>query len=215
MTRSTDPNKINLLLSQNLLPPTSCLYQILAYPTSYNGCVPEINFLLNTVNNSDNALWGSYKRNLLFQEIPKFFFTSDWFLSLSPNSNFQDWMESRGGPFKHANTVCEQSRRQRYWRLHSGFKWSGSRKISERGHFWGWRKCTFVNPEAHYTWKDACKCLRMCACIHTHTHMHIHVSDIYWAGPFHFYLFPQKQFVFTPPLPSTPHPYHNNSEVLS
>lgn len=83
MTRSTDPNKINLLLSQNLFPPTSCLYQILAYPTSYNGCVPEINFLLNTVDNSDNALWGSYKRNLLFQGIPKFFFTSDSFLSLS------------------------------------------------------------------------------------------------------------------------------------
>lgn len=141
---------------------------------------------------------------------------SQSFFSLQIHSSLSlSKLEFSGLNGEHANTVCEQSRRQRYWRLHSGFKWSGSRKISERGHFWGWRKCTFVNPEAHYTWKDACKCLRMCACIHTHTHMHIHVSDIYWAGPFHFYLFPQKQFVFTPPLPSTPHPYHNNSEVLS
>lgn len=31
-------------------PPTSCLCQILAYPASYNGCVPEINFFVKYVN---------------------------------------------------------------------------------------------------------------------------------------------------------------------
>lgn len=31
-------------------------------------------FWLNTVNNSVNTLWGSYKKNLLFQGIPRWFF---------------------------------------------------------------------------------------------------------------------------------------------
>lgn len=51
--------------------------------------------------------------------------------------------------------------------------------------------------------------------MHMHTHTSAHLSDIYWAGPAHFYLFQQKQLLFIPPLRSLPPIYTNNPEGLS
>lgn len=98
MTRSTDQSKTQLLLPKNLFPPvftkvcpTHFLFVSFWHTSLHTMAVSLklIVLLLNTVDNSVNVLWGSYKKNLLFQGIPRCSFPPDSFIFfLSLNLNF-------------------------------------------------------------------------------------------------------------------------------